>query len=312
MRRIAITGVSGYVGGLLLNRLDAHPEVESIIGIDNRPTKVSSKKLRFFLRDVSTPFTDLFAREGVDAAVHLAFVVRPERGHRRVRQVNVQGTVHFIEACERAGVQHILYFGSTSAYGAHPDNPALLTEDSPLRPNLRFQYSKEKAETDRMVAGYAAAGNGFGVTLLRGCVVLGPQADSSIGSRLFQPIMLRVGGFDPQVQYVHEEDVIDLMVGALETRLAGVFNVAGDGVLRYSEVARLARRPMLALPRSTLATIMDVTWACRLQGGSTSAGLDFITYPWVASNERLKKETGFSFRYSSEDAIIAYLGRGRE
>ncbi|MEK9144413.1 MAG: hypothetical protein AAB339_02245, partial [Elusimicrobiota bacterium] len=45
-----------------------------------------------------------------------------------------------------------------SAYGAHPDNPVPLTEESPLRPNMRFQYSRDKAETDRMFQDYAATG----------------------------------------------------------------------------------------------------------------------------------------------------------
>ena len=306
MRRVAITGVSGYIGSQLLARLDAHPDVEAVIGVDARSPEVDSPKLRFFLRDITRPLGDLFAQEGADSAVHLAFVLKPTRRKGEARLVNVRGTQHFIDACRSSGVQHVLYFGSASAYGAHPDNPVPLTEDSPLRPNLKFQYSREKAETDRMFQSYAALDTHVAVTLLRGCVVIGPGGARSIGSKMFQRVMLRTAGHDPEVQYLHEEDLMDLLVMALERRLPGIFNVAGDGILRYSDVARLAHRPMVAVPRGMLAALMNATWALGLQSESPSAGLDFIAYPWVVSNERLKRETGFSYRYSSEEAVAAY------
>ena len=307
MRRVAITGVSGYIGSQLLDRLDAHPDVEAIVGIDTHPPGMDSPKLRFFLRDIASPLGDLFVQERIDSAVHLAFVVKPTHRRDQARQVNVHGTEHFIDACRNSGVQHVLYLGSTSAYGAHLDNPVLLTEDSPLRPNLGFQYAQEKAETDGMLQSYAHSDRNVAVTLLRGCVVMGPGGARSIGSKMFQPIMLRVVGHDPHVQYLHEEDLLDLLVTALERRPKGIYNVAGDGLLRYSDVARLAKRRMMALPRGMLAALMNATWSLRLQSESPSAGLDFIAYPWVASNERWKRETGFSYRYSSEEAIAAYV-----
>lgn len=307
MRRVAITGVSGYIGRQLLARLDAHPQVEAVVGIDARPPEGESRKLRFFLRDITRPLDDLLARERVDAAVHLAFVVRPTRRRRHARLVNVLGTQHFIDACDMAGVGHVLYLGSASAYGAHPDNPVPLEEDSPLRPNLGFQYSRDKAETDWVFQSYAAANPQVAVAILRGCLVLGPGGADSVGGKIFRRVMLRVAGHDPPVQYLHEEDLMSLLVAALERRARGIFNIAGDGLLRYSDVARLARRPMVAMPRALLAAMMNLTWALGLQSESPAAGLDFIAYPWVASNGKLKRELGFSYGHSSEDAVRAYL-----
>ncbi|MCL0101469.1 NAD-dependent epimerase/dehydratase family protein [Dehalococcoidia bacterium] len=311
MRRVAITGVSGYIGSQLLARLDAHPEVEAIIGIDNRPPPLGSPKLRFFLRDIAAPIRDLFAQEHVDSAVHLAFVVKPARNRAKTSLINIIGTENFIEACRVGQVQHALYLGSTSAYGAHPDNPVIITEQSPLRPNLDFQYSREKAETDRMFQAYAQIDNAVTVTVLRSCVVLGPGASRSIGSKIFQRVMFRVSGFDPMVQYLHEEDLIEAMVTALEQRPKGIFNLAGDGLLRYTDLARLAQRPMMTMPRGVLGGLMSTTWLFRLQSGSNAPGLDFIMHPWVASSDRWKHDTSFVFKHSSEEAVASFLRADR-
>ncbi len=307
MRRVAITGVSGYIGSQLLARLEVHPDVEAIIGIDNRPHLRQSGKLRFFLRDVTHPLDDLFDREGIDSAVHLAFVVRPVRDRDDARKISIQGTQNFLQACLLTGVEHVLYLGSTTAYGAHADNPVPLTEESPLRPNEAFRYAKDKAETDGVIQSFALAAPEKAVTILRGCVVLGPGGARSIGGKMFQPVMIRVAGHDPLVQYVHEEDLIELLTVALERRPPGVFNVAGDGLMVYSDVAKLAHRRMAAIPKTLLGGLIDLTWALRLQSESTSSGLDFIAYPWVATNGRFKAETGFDYRYSSRDAVQAYV-----
>lgn len=307
MRRVAITGISGYIGSQLLGRLAAHPDAEAIVGIDTRPPASLPPKLGFHRRDVTQPLGELFSRERVDSAVHLAFVVRPARNERNTARINIEGTRNFLEACRAASVRRVVYLGSTAAYGAHPDNPVPLAEESPLRPNPRFQYSRDKAATDRLFQDFARANPQTAVTVLRGCVVMGPGGVRAIGARVFQPVMVRVAGHDPPVQYVHEADLVRLLMLVLERPTPGVFNVAGDGVLRYSEVARLARRPLVALPRPVLRGLMDATWTLRLQSQSNGAGLDFIAYPWVASNDRLQRATGFAYRYSSEETVKAYL-----
>ncbi len=307
MQRIAITGVSGYIGSQLLARLSAHPDVETVAGIDARMPREQPPKLRLFMRDITDPLAGLLASERVDTVVHLAFIVRPTRDQREARRVNVDGSRNVIEACLRAGVQHVVYLGSTAAYGAHPDNPVPLTEESPLRPNQRFQYSRDKAATDRLFTEFAVSNPAVKVTVLRGAVVLGPGGERAIGAKVFQPVMVRVADHDPQMQYLHEEDLIAILVRVIEGGVAGVYNAAGDGLLRYTDVARLAGRRMVALPRRALAGLMDASWALRLQSQSHSAGLDFIAYPWVAANGKFVRATGFSYKYSTEETVKAFL-----
>ncbi len=307
MRRVAITGISGYIGSRLCQRLDALPQVERIVGIDLREPRLPTAKVALYLRDINRPLESIFTENGIDTAIHLAFVLRPTHDQTGTRRTNVGGGASFLDACRAAGVKHILYLSSTSAYGAHPDNPIPLTEESPLRPNKRFQYSRDKAETDSLFWRFAAEHRETKVTILRGCVVMGPGGAGSIGSAMFQPIMVRVAGHNPPVQYVHEDDLLDLMIHVIENGIEGVFNVAGNGTFPYSDLAAMARRPMVAVPSFLLKPLMDLAWGLRLQSGSSSPGLDFIKYPWVVSTEKLTREAGFNFRFSSRDAIMAYV-----
>jgi len=77
MKNVAITGIGGYLGGLLLDRLGQEDEVEHIIGIDVKEPGVTSSKLKFYRQDVRKPFADIFVDNEIDTAVHLAFQVTP-------------------------------------------------------------------------------------------------------------------------------------------------------------------------------------------------------------------------------------------
>jgi len=306
--RIAISGISGYIGSRLFSRLDSMKAVERIIGIDVRPLKVSSPKLRFYCQDIFAPLGDIFAENEVESAIHLAFVLKPTHDRAGAHQVDIGGSLNFLEACRQAYVKHILYLSSHTVYGAHPDNPIPLTEDSPLRPLPDFQYSWDKVETERILRDFAVPNKDVCLTILRSCPVIGPNAANSVAALMFKLlVMIGVAGYDPPMQFVHEDDLIELITTFLNQRRTGVFNVAGDGELRYSEVAKLSGRAMIKLPEGLLRFLMGFSWSLHLQNDSPTSGLKFIKYPPIISTEKLKNETGFQFRYSSKEALLAFM-----
>lgn len=308
MRSIAITGVSGYLGSVLLSRLVELPEVETIVGVDIKSPRFIPSKLKFFCQDIFAPLGQIFIENKVDTAIHLAFVLRPTRDQAGAKQVDVGGVLTFLDACRQAEVKHVLYLSSHTVYGAHPDNPPALTEESPLRPLRGFQYSADKAEADRILRDFASTNRDICITILRTCPVIGPDAANSVATVMFKPsIMIGVAGYDPPMQFVHEDDVARLVITCLKERKAGVFNVAGDGYLHYSEVARIAGKRMVKLPGWLLGGMMRFSWALYLQNESPVSGLEFIKYPPIVSTEKLKKEMGFQFKYSSRDALASYF-----
>jgi len=283
MKNVAVTGISGYVGTRLLARLDRTKGVRKIIGIDTREPRYASPKLVFYRRDIRQPFGDLFTANDVDTAVHLAFVIRPTRRTNLARQIDIQGTENLVQACREAGVRHL------------------------RRPVPGLQYSQDKIEAERILGDFDASDTDVTVTILRCCPVIGPDAGGTGATILFQPaMMLGVTGRDPPMQFVHEDDLVNLMARLLARRKGGIFNVAGSGTLRYSEVARLLGKKLLKLPGWLMELSIRLSWAMHLQSASP-VGVSFLKYPPVVSTARLAGEVGFKFRYSSREALASFV-----
>jgi UDP-glucose 4-epimerase len=246
---VAVTGASGYIGGRLVRRLEDDPQIEHVLAIDVRPpAKGFGAKTSFFQHDVSEPFSYALAEHRVTAAAHLVHVLRPGRDRDAVRRINIEGTRNLLRACEAAGTKKVVYLSSTSVYGAHPDNPVTLTEDSPLRPVKGYQYSEDKVEAESLVRAFAEKRPDVTATVLRGCPVLGPNANNFISRTFTRSFLVAVRGHDPPMQLLHEDDVTDILGFCMLHDAPGTYNVAGDGVVRWSEIADVLGRPLWAIP----------------------------------------------------------------
>jgi hypothetical protein len=90
-----------------------------------------------------------------------------------------------------------------------------------------------------------------------------------------------------------------------------VFNVAGEGVVFYREVAEIARSKLVTLPSSLAYPLVQLTWALGIQRESTASGLNLVRYPMLMSTGQLKKATGYRFQYTSREALAAYTNSRR-
>ena len=308
--RVAVTGASGYVGSSLVRRLEREEGVASVLAIDVRPSPSQfGPRVRFLQRDVTAPLGELFERHGIDSVVHLAFLMRPRGGP--ARRVNVGGTAGLLDACASAGVGRLLYLSSTTVYGAHPDNPPELTEESPVRPVRGFRYGEHKAEAEATIRRFAADHPQTAVAVLRACPVMGPNADNFISRAFSKPLLVAVRGHDPEMQMLHEEDLMEAMTACLLRRARGTYNLAGAGTLRWSRLAGLFGRRLMPLPAPVLYGATGLAWTLRLQSDSPPCGLDFIRYRWTATAGKARRELGIEPRHSTEEAWTAFVERAR-
>lgn len=86
------------------------------------------------------------------------------------------------------------------------------------------------------------------MTLLRPANVIGPHVVSPMTSYFRLPVIPTVLGFDPRLQFLHEQDMIAALTHAVVTDVSGTFNLAGDGVMLMSQAVRRLKRPSLSLP----------------------------------------------------------------
>src|SRR5262249_29840239 len=86
------------------------------------------------------------------------------------------------------------------------------------------------------------------VTRLRFADTLGQELGSPFARLLGLPAVPEVLGFDPRLQFVHDDDAIAALVHATVNQVPGAFNVAGQGVEPWSEVCTVIGRRRVPLP----------------------------------------------------------------
>ena len=249
--RYLITGGSGYIGTRLVDRLSRREDTESIVICDVAAPRNFVPKTEFQKIDVRD-------RQGVravveaarpDVLVHLAFILNPTHDEGFMYDVDVNGTHNVLDAAAAAGVGQVLVTTSAVAYGAFPDNPVPLTEDDPVRGVARFSYARDKTESDRICQLWAHEHPDRVLTIVRPCIVFGPNVDNYL-VRLWTktPFTADVGTLDQQIQFVHEDDVVEAVTGLLLGRHGGAYNVAGDGLMTMRECGELIGSPVRKLP----------------------------------------------------------------
>ena len=249
--RYLITGGSGYIGTRLVDRLSRREDTERIVICDVAPPRTYVPKSEFQKVDVRDRQAVRAAVEGAkpDVLVHLAFILNPSHDEAFMYDVDVNGTSNVLDAAAAAGVGQVLVTTSAVAYGAFPDNPVPLTEDDPVRGVPRFSYARDKTESDRICQLWAHENPDRVVTIVRPCIVFGPNVDNYL-VRLWTktPFTADVGTLDQQIQFVHEDDVVEAVTGLLLGRHGGAFNVAGDGLMTMRECGELIEAPVRKLP----------------------------------------------------------------
>ncbi len=306
-RSVAVTGASGYIGTRLVRRLLETKGVERVTGVDVRGPSIRHERYTHFRQDMTSPLDDAFT--GVDAVIHLAFVLRQLRDRAEGRRINVGGAESVLRACASAGVERIVLMSSATVYGPRPDNPPALAEDAPLRPPAGFAYAEDKAACEALFQAFAEEHPQACVSILRGCVVMGPNAANFITAALDKPVLIGVRGDDPEMQFVHEDDLAEVLLRFAAESHAGVYNVAGAGSVRWSEAVSLAGKRLIRFSAPLAYGLTGLAWRTRAQSDSPSAGLGFVRWPWTVSTEKLTAETGYAFRHTSRDALEAYLRR---
>ena len=310
MKNIFVTGSSGYLGTRLIEGLAAGKTAAAIVGADIVAPRKSTEKSVFLKMDIrETGMDRILSRHRIDTVVHLAFVVQPIHDLKRMHDIDYNGTRNVLQSALDAGVENLVVVSSTLAYGAHPDNPAELKEDDPLRGNRSFPYGYNKARVEEMIQAFAAGHPEMTITILRPCTVFGPTVDNYVSRMLFRPWTVSVMGYDPRVQFVHEDDFVRACRIAVEKNIAGAFNIVGDGALPSKEVAAIAGTTRIPLPSFILYPLVELLWRVRFPGVDVNCGyLDYARYPFVASPRKAASELGFTPLFSSRQALVDTLG----
>jgi UDP-glucose 4-epimerase len=194
---------------------------------------------------------------------------------------------------------------TTTVYGASSRDPAMFTEDMQPRRAHQSGYSKDAAEVEGYVRGFARRRPDVRVAMLRAANVLGPIVQSPITSYFRLPVIPTVLGFDPRMQFLHAEDLIDVLRHTALSDVSGTFNVSGDGVLMLSQAIRRLQRPSVALPGFAVGGLGSVLRSARMADFSPEQ-LRFLTFGRGVDTTRMRTVLGFTPKYRTEEAFADF------
>jgi UDP-glucose 4-epimerase len=306
---VLVTGISSYWGVRAAAKLHLEPDLH-VIGLDQKPPCIDIEGLDYVEVGIENPLlSDFLIAEGVDVICHLGFLESVER-NAGMSAENVNEASAILQAGRQAGVRQIVLMSSTAVYGAHADNPALLTEDMPLRGSHRYGYTHDWLEAEAIVETFRDEESETSVAVLRFANIVGSSADTPFTRFLNQPNPVILLGFDPVMQFIHEQDVVEALAYAVMKDADGPFNIAADGTMPLTRMMRLIRRrPMPIIhPFAYRSMIHARKWKC---GHSHKPPIewDYLRFPWVTDTSKMHSELGFSPTISSEEALLEYAGR---
>ncbi|MFZ5645091.1 MAG: NAD-dependent epimerase/dehydratase family protein [Bacillota bacterium] len=304
----AITGAGGYIGQRIIEHLDNNTNCDQILAIDLNPPSINSAKTVFYRSDIRDKgLIDFLGNYQIDCLIHLAFVVNPIHDEKKMYDINVNGTKNILSICEKLKIKHIIMASSATAYGAYKDNHEFLKEEDPIRifpPS--FSYAYHKGINEELFNEYMEKYKDVIFNIIRPCIVYGQNVDNYLSRYFKNPVIILVDGNDPPWQFVHEDDVAELTIKLLEAKIPGAFNVAPDGVIRMTEIAKLIGKPVIKLPMWLARPLAKLQWKIRyleMPHGS----LDYSAYTWTVDNSRSKSELNFSYKYNTRDTLILML-----
>ena len=287
---VAITGLGTFLGRRLAERLAATQGEIGLIGVDLRQPYGLSTRVRFHPVDLTIPTADghlaeIFKKEEVDTVVHTAFRREPSLDLEEDHELETIGSLHILNACAAAGVRRLVVASTTMVYGPRPDNPNFLTESHSLYGHPAAHCVVNRVEVEALVADWAAGHPGTRVTVLRPCWIMGPDYLDSVVRYFSLPVVPTLLGYDPLMQFVHEDDCLHAFETATLRDHPGVFNVVGRGVLPLSTILRAGGKRLLRVPAAVLYRLRY--YPSRAQTGDRPEGFyDYLRYLWVADGER--------------------------
>ena len=297
MKRVVITGATGFVGANLARRVlsDGH-EVHLLVRSGHTPWRIEGIK-----GDVRMHAVELADRDALQAIIrqiqpewvfHLAVhgAYSWQNDVHRIVQTNLVGTINLVDACADAGVETLVNTGSSSEYGYKDHAPE---ESEALEPNSEYAVAKAAAT---MYCRLVAQKRDVRIPTLRLYSVYGPWEEPN---RLVPALIVRglesrlppLASPDVARDYVYVGDVVEAYLRTAAKPLAepgAIFNVGTGIQTRLRDIVEVVRRVLEIAEEPAWGSFPDRQWD---------------TTVWRAEIARIRKELGWSPEHKIESGL---------
>jgi UDP-glucose 4-epimerase len=291
MKRVIITGGTGFVGANLARRLvhNGH-SVHLLVRPKHTTWRIADlgDAVQLHVIDLfdGDDLVDVVSQVRPDWIFHLATygAYSSQADPLRIMQTNVIGTVNLVEACLRTGFEAFINTGSSSEYGFknHPPH-----EDEQVEPNSHYSVAKVSAT---LYCRYTAKRYRVHLPTLRLYSVYGPFEEPT---RLIPTLLAH--GFErtlpplvsPDIvrDYVYIDDVVAAYLLAAtrrSTEEGAIYNVGVGVQTSLRTVVDIARREMGITDQPVWGSMPDRQWD---------------TTVWIANSQKIRATLGWQPQY---------------
>lgn len=274
---VLVTGASGYVGGILLERLAAAQV--PLRCMSRNPSKLTglSGPVQAVQGDVLEPSSLAKAMTGVTTAYYLIHSMGYSSDFAESDRVAAH---NFGQAAKQVGVRRIIYLG-----GLGDEN------DAGLSPHLRSRHE----------VGRVLSESGVETIELRSSAVLGAGSLSfelirSLTDRL--PVMICPRWLATPTQPIASDDLVDYLVEAASISVDGsrVFEIGGSDIVTYGELIkeyarqRGLRRWLISVP--VLTPYLSGLWLGLVTPAAAEVGrhlIEGLRNPTIVTDDSARK-----------------------
>lgn len=294
MKRVILTGATGFVGANLARRLlhDGH-EIHLLVRPGYTRWRIEVIRSDVCLHEVDLGDAQTLVRVVDNIRPDWVFHLAAYGGHssqadlRQMVQTNITGTINLVETCLDSGFEAFVNTGSSSEYGLKNHPPS---EKEWLEPNSHYALTKAYAT---LFCRYTSLSQKCCLPTLRLYSVYGPYEEPT---RLMPTLVLRglKGELPPLVKpdaahdFIYIEDVVEAYLLAAtrpKQELGRIYNV-GTGV-------QTSLREVVDIARQVMGLSVEPKW-------STMSSRQWDSSIWVADNRKIRGELGWQPRHTFE------------
>lgn len=315
-KNILITGTSGYVGQELIKKFkklrEDNNEIGEIVALDLRNPKLLVNDIHYYEKDIrDKSISDIFKKHSINTVIHLACILNPNKKIDKAAMfdINVEGTRNIIQQLKDFNVERFAFASSGAAYGYYEESLNWLTEDKPIRGNEEFPYSFHKRINEEDLNELKKTHPQIKQFIFRIGTVLGKNVNNPITDLFKKPFIIGIKESDAPFVFIWDQDLVNVFVESVFSAKEGIYNVAGDGAVRMSEIAGHLRKKYVPVPSNVIASALFVLNKFGLSQYGPEQ-VKFLKYRPVLKNDALKSEFGYIPEKTSAQTFDYFLENG--
>jgi nucleoside-diphosphate-sugar epimerase len=289
---VVILGGAGFIGRALAARLRG--KIRELRVVSRKVAPEDEPGVRYLRGDVLDAARMLEVIEGATVVYHLTL-----EGHW------TDGAKNVADACVQHGVRRLVFASTSDALKLSGRGTIYETDGPDPRPAARNEYSRGKAESEKLLLEYMERQK-LGVVIMRPCLVVGRGgrlAHGGIGRWPTQTTLVSWGDGRNKMPFVLVQDVAQAMELALDAPgIEGkAFNLAGDVFLSAREYAAVAADRTLRNIRCVPSNLFTYAAKCMLKGRLKG----------LLSHKRLEYQTHYDAASSALRTLVDNAQRKR-